>query len=227
MSSELTTKKKIKMFLLGRLFKLIICAFGLTCRKIVLGKENLDALKKEGKNWIYSAWHNNVAVGVWVLRNQKLAIMVSASKDGEMISQAIHSLGNRTVRGSSTRGGMKAFMGLLKDIKKGQSAAVTPDGPVGPIYKLQNGILSMAQKTGVPLVPFHVEATDQWVFEKSWDRHRLIKPFSKVVISYGEPYYVASKLSEDEFENVRGDFEKKMMENVEKVRAEVKKNQKN
>lgn len=226
MSSELTRSKKIKMILLGRLFKFIISLFGLTCRKRVFGQKYLDELREKGQNWIYSAWHNNVAVGVWVLRRQKLAIMVSSSKDGEMITQAIHALGNRTVRGSSTRGGMKAFMGLLKDIKKGQSAAVTPDGPTGPLYKLQNGIISMAQKTGVPLIPFHVEATDQWVFEKSWDKHRLIKPFSTVVMGYGKPFYVPSKMTENELENIRQEFEEQMMENVEKVQAEVQSLQK-
>lgn len=209
------------MFLLGRLYKIIISALGMTCRKKILGQEHLDGLRRDGKNWIYSGWHCTVAVGAWVLRNQNIAIMVSASKDGELISQAVYALGNRTVRGSSTRGGMKAFMGLLKDIKKGTSAAVTPDGPVGPIFKLQNGIISMAQKTGVPLVPFHVEATKQWVFEKSWDKHRLIKPFSTVVIGYGEPIYIPPKMTEEEQERVRQSFEDRMMQNVKKVQAEV------
>ncbi len=193
---------------------MILC-LGLTYRKTWIGLENLDVLNQNDQNWIYATWHNNILMDALFLKKQNLIALVSASTDGRIAARVLELMGNRTVAGSSSRDGTKALLTMIKHIKTGQKGAITPDGPRGPRYKLQEGIIYIAQKTGAAMVPIHIEASRQWIFEKSWDKHKLPKPFASVVISVGKPYWVPQKLSKEELEKVKVEFEKKMLENIE------------
>ncbi len=186
----------------------------LTYRKTWIGLENLDDLKRNNQNWIYASWHNNILMDALVLKNQNLISLVSSSTDGRIAARVLELMGNQTISGSSSRNGTKALLSMIKHINSGQKGAITPDGPRGPRYKLQEGIITIARKTGAPLVPIHIEATNQWVFEKSWDKHKLPRPFATVVISVGKPFRVSSKLNRLELEKTRLEFETKMLENV-------------
>ena len=196
------------------LFRLFYSLIYLTCRKQYIGVENIDPLKRDGKNWIFSFWHNNISIAIWVLKNQNLISLVSASSDGEIAARLIQAMGNNPVRGSSSKGGIKALLSMIKLIKKGANGAITPDGPRGPKYEMQSGAIILAQKTGLPLIPLHIEATRQWVFSKSWDQHKLPKPFSTIIVGYGKPFHIPRQLKDNESESARADFEKSMMENV-------------
>ena len=221
MPSKIPFKTWIKIFLITKFFHVFINLIGYTCRKKYIGLEHLEVLKKNKQNWIYASWHNNVSIGAWELRNQNVAIMVSESVDGEMIARAVHALGNKTIRGSTSRGAVRVFMKMLKWIKQGNNAGITPDGPRGPKYQLQSGVIALAQKAKVPLVPFDIQSTNQWVFEKSWDTHKLPKPFSTMVIHYGEPFYVPPKLSEQELVDISAKFEKIMIDQTKIVDRQI------
>ena len=114
---------------------------------------------------------------------------------------------------SSSKGGAKAAKAMVRLLRKGHPAAITPDGPRGPWRELQGGVLSISAMSGAPLVPYHHEADRQWIFT-SWDRHRVPKPFSTVWISIGEPYEVDRKRLAEEPEAVRREVQQRMMENV-------------
>ncbi len=204
------------------LLKWIIVLIGLTCRKKWVGAENLDDLKKNNKNWIYSTWHNNILLDALVLKNQNLISMTSASKDGRIAARLLELMGNKTVSGSSSRGSVKVLLSMIKEVRAGQNGAITPDGPRGPRYQLQAGVITISQKTDAPLVPLHVECSKQWIFHKSWDKHKFPKPFSTIVISVGKPFKVPSKTSAQEFEIIRNTFETEMMNNVFKTETIVK-----
>jgi len=193
---------------------LIVRAIGLTARKRRFGLEHLEDLKKKGLSWIYSIWHTNVLFSPYLLRNQNVAVLVSASRDGEWIARAVERLGNTTIRGSTSRGGVGALKSLVRHLKKGSPAAITPDGPRGPAFEVQPGIVTSAQITGSPIIPFHYECTRQWVAERSWDRHRIPKPFTTFVISYGEPIYIPQELDADEFERERLRVEEALLANM-------------
>ena len=194
---------------------------GLSCKKHWYGLENLELLRSRNQRWIYSIWHNNVLMSPWLLRNQDTGIMVSHSKEGEIIAKVVVALNNKPFRGSTSKGALKALHGLIKYVKSGKNGAITPDGPRGPKYVLQAGALSLAQKSGAFLVPFHYEATRQWVFS-SWDHHKVPKPFSDLVICLGEPYFVPEELEKEDFESTRLEFQRQMMENVTKTETIVK-----
>ncbi len=218
---ERSLQRKLAFFLVPKIIKWMLLLIGLTCRKKWIGLEYIDDLKKQDRNWIYSTWHNNNLFNALILKNQKLIALVSLSKDGNLGVDVLELMGNKTIRGSTSKGGAKALLSMRKEIKKGQNGAITPDGPRGPRYEMQSGAIWIAGKTGVPLVPFHIEATRQWIFEKSWDKLKLPKPFSTIVISVGKPYSIRPKLTREELDNARREFETVMLENVENTHTLV------
>ncbi len=221
MSNGDSLKKRISSYLAPRLLKWLMLIILLSCRKKWIGLEHIEDLKKRNENWIYSFWHNNITYAAVLLRNQRLLSLVSASKDGSFAATVVELLGNQTVRGSSSRGGVRALLSMIKGIKTGQNGAITPDGPRGPKYKLQHGAITVSQKSSTPLVPLHVESTKQWVFSKSWDKHKMPKPFSTVVAGLGAPVQIPEILDKSQFEAAAKEFENHMMLNVEAVEKTV------
>ena len=191
-------KGSLSLRLLPWVYKVVITVILATCRVRYLGRERVSRLQLQGRTWIFTAWHENTAASVALERNRRMAMMASDSRDGEYIARGIELLGNIPVRGSSSKGGAKAAKSMTRLLRAGHSAAVTPDGPRGPRRRLQAGALWIAALSGAPLVPYHVAASRQWEL-RTWDRHRLPKPFATVVVGIGEPYFVDRKrLSEAE-----------------------------
>lgn len=207
-------RKRLILFWIPRLIRLMIKVLGLTYKTRWVGLENLERLKAENRNWIYATWHDNILMDALFLRNQGLISLVSASTDGRLAARVLELMGNQSIAGSTSRDGTKALLTMIKQIRAGQNGAITPDGPRGPRYRLQEGIIYIGQKTGAPLVPIHIEGDRQWILEKSWDKHKLPKPFSTVHIRVGSPYHVPEKLTKEQLEMTKSDFEIRMMENV-------------
>lgn len=196
--------------------------YGLTLKRIDVGREAVDRLKEKNQSWIYAIWHTNVLLSPYLHRGQNINVMISASKDGEIINRVVYRFGNRAIRGSSSRGGMKALRTLLDELQKGHSAAITPDGPRGPAFKLQNGVVIAASRGKAPIVPFHYEAKRQWIAEKSWDKHRIPKPFTTLVVHYGEPIYIPEKMDDETFKKYVLLVENKLIENMKACQEYVK-----
>lgn len=190
---------------------------GFTSKFIILNNDNYQKLFNEKKPFIYSIWHTNVLYSPYLHRGKNVAVMISESKDGDFINEVVYRFNNTSIRGSSSRGGSKALKAMIQHLKRGLPAAFTPDGPRGPAFVLQPGIIASAQVTQVPIVPFHYECSRQWILEKAWDKHRIPKPFTTFVICYGEPIYIPRNLNEDEFEICRVQVEKAMLENRDKA----------
>ncbi|TGM72256.1 DUF374 domain-containing protein [Leptospira mtsangambouensis] len=186
---------------------------GFTSRFRFLTNEQYEELFKNKKPFIYSIWHTNVLYSPYLHRGKNVAVLISESKDGDYINQVVHRFGNTSVRGSSSKGGSKALKAVIQHLKKGLPAAFTPDGPRGPAFILQPGIIAAAQVTQVPIVPFHYECSRQWILERAWDKHRVPKPFTTFAVSYGEPISVPRNLNEEEFEQMRLKVEGAMLEN--------------
>lgn len=123
------------------------------------------------------------------LRNRRMAMMASASRDGELIARAIEKLGNVPVRGSSSFRGGQAVRDMVRALRAGADGAMTPDGPRGPVYQCQGGALRIAALSGCALVPYELEANRQWRI-RSWDRHKIPKPFATIYEYIGEPLHV-------------------------------------
>lgn len=129
---------------------------------------------------------------MYLHRGDRIHPLVSKSKDGELIAKVCRSFGIEAVRGSSSRRGAEAVLALRALLDVGDRVGFTPDGPRGPLHSIQPGVLFLAQKTGVPIVPVAYGAKSAWMFG-SWDRFIVPKPFNRICMVYGEPLFVNSQ----------------------------------
>ena len=133
-----------------------------------------------------------------------LKILVSRHRDGELVSRTVRYFGMGTIRGSSTRGGIAGIKGLVRALQKGYDVGIAPDGPRGPRFKVQPGVIQLAKLSGRPMFPFTFSATPRKVLH-SWDRFIIPFPFSRGVFIWGEPIWV------DQGEGVKGMKQKALL----------------
>jgi lysophospholipid acyltransferase (LPLAT)-like uncharacterized protein len=159
---------------------------------------------------IYCIWHNRLALCMpayfsYVKKHNctpGMAAMVSASKDGGFLTGILECFNVQPVRGSSSRRGPQALLELTTWAKRGYDLAITPDGPRGPLYVVQDGVMSLAQLTGFPIVPVSYHAN--WKLRlKSWDRFQIPLPFSRCEMIYEKPIFVPREATDAEREQLR------------------------
>jgi lysophospholipid acyltransferase (LPLAT)-like uncharacterized protein len=138
---------------------------------------------------VLAFWHGRMLYFVHLYRHTRFTALVSQSKDGEFISQVLKQFGIHATRGSSSRGGARGLLEIVKRARHGYHIAFTPDGPRGPRYQVQPGIVAVAKQTGAPILPVTYNAQWKKVL-RSWDGFVVPLPFSRVVVVYGEPIYV-------------------------------------
>ncbi|HEX6104520.1 MAG TPA: lysophospholipid acyltransferase family protein [Gemmatimonadales bacterium] len=138
---------------------------------------------------VYLLWHEVLLPLLWQHRGQDVAIVVSEAREGQYLTDLASSLGYRAVRGSSTRGGTRALLGAVRELREGRSVAFTPDGPRGPRRDLKAGVVAAAQRGGGVVVPIHAEADRAWRLH-SWDRFLIPQPAARVTVTYGRPFEV-------------------------------------
>ncbi|MBI5385325.1 MAG: lysophospholipid acyltransferase family protein [Verrucomicrobia bacterium] len=159
---------------------------------------------------IYCTWHNRLALALMVFLKhpkklqpaRRMAAIVSASKDGAVVAHILELFGAQPVRGSSSRRGPQALLELTTWAERGFDLAITPDGPRGPCYVVQDGAIAVAQLTGLPLVPvtYHLN----WkIRPKSWDRFQIPLPFARCTVILGEPLLVPREARDKERETLR------------------------
>ena len=170
------------------------------------------------ENYIGALWHNRLLIFPFVLRrffpDRRGAALISASRDGDLLADAIKRFDFDVVRGSSSRLGARAILQLTDVLASRRDVVITPDGPRGPAYELGPGIIFLAQKSGAPVVPVNMEYSRCWRL-KSWDRFILPRPFSKVRVIIGQSHHVRSTSTPEEFETERLRLEGVMMALVE------------
>ncbi len=205
------SKKKFLRWFITKILTLLILLTGYTARVRQVNMEVLEDTIKEYGSVIIATWHKNIFFSIWLLRSHDLTALISSSDDGEVIYDVFSKFGYKGVRGSTTRGGIPALKQLIKLLEKKTSVAITPDGPLGPPEKIQSGVVLLAKYSGVPIIPWHYEAGSQWRL-KSWDRHKIPKPFTTIVESCGDPFLVPKDLSSEEVqkfcEKLEADFKK-------------------
>ncbi len=170
--------------------------FHLTYRYRFVGGEKLKKIKTSNQNFIFAIWHQNLFTGILSQTGHPYIVIVSKSKDAEAVAFTCKKFGHFVVRGSSRKGevdkgGRFAKEDMIEHLKLGHPGAVTVDGPKGPALKVKAGIIDMAKQSGALLVPYTTCSTHHWTF-KSWDKFQLPKPFSKILIAYGDPIEVDS-----------------------------------
>ena len=199
--------EKIKFFLVGVLGAIFIRILFSTVSIREIPNNYSKKLKRQGKNVIYAFWHSFMLIPGYAARNLGIKVLISRHTDGEYVTHISRQLGFEAVRGSTTRGGVEALLKMTRDTDKGVSFIITPDGPRGPRFIVQPGIIFLGQKTGLPIIPVSLGLTNYWELP-SWDRFRMPKPFSKATIIYGDPIIIPPKLEKPEIEVYRKLLEK-------------------
>lgn len=159
---------------------------GHSWRMRVVHGERVDMLRESGRAFIFAIWHGHLLTGLWHHRNEGVTVLISEHRDGEIVARAAKSIGYGLIRGSTTRGGGRALISLVRELRAGHEIAITPDGPRGPARKFAPGALVAAQRSDVFILPVAVSASRAWRL-KSWDRFMIPKPFARVTIAYGVP----------------------------------------
>ena len=166
---------------------------------------------------VFALWHNRLVLSAVAYRrfgkpsrpNPRLAAMVSASKDGGFLSAILECFRIQPVRGSTSRRGRQALLELTSWAESGYDLAITPDGPRGPRYVVQDGVTSLGQLTGLPILPFTYNLN--WKIQlRSWDRFQIPLPFARCDMRLGPPIHVPREATDEQREALRRQLEQSL-----------------
>jgi hypothetical protein len=177
-----------------------------TLRVQVLGEDLAAVRQARRQSAIYAFWHGQLLYLMYRYRGSGVHTLVSQSRDGELLSRMLRHFNVPTIRGSSSRGGRRSLLALVRQTRQGAGVAIAPDGPRGPRQQAQVGIIGLARLAAVPIIPVAVGA--RWKVQfRSWDRFFLPFPCSRVVIAYGEPMLVPANADAVVMEQKRRELE--------------------
>ncbi len=209
-----TLRRKWVVKWLSPLLTLFIRLLNRTLRYQIQIPDATQKIFNSKKPVIWAFWHGRMLLMPSIFNkacpdNHGAWILISQHWDGELISRIVKPFRIYSVRGSSTRGGQRAFRELINKIRDNQIVSLTPDGPKGPRYKVQPGILKLAQLTGVPIVPVSWNTWPHWR-AKSWDHFQIPVPFARISVSLGEPLFVPRKAKAEDIIKYSNTLEKRL-----------------
>ncbi len=208
-SQRLSFFKRCQVGAIAALGYPLLAALGRTLSWRVEGLQHFDAITASGRPPIMAFWHGRIMPATYFFRRRGIVVITSENFDGEWIARIIHRFGYGTARGSTSRGGQKAMLRLVRDMKAGKPAGFTLDGPRGPAGIAQPGAVWLARATGNPLLPFHIEASTYWR-ARSWDQTQVPKPFSTVALVVGEPMEVPRDADDERLELARKELQARL-----------------
>lgn len=212
--SKYSFRQKLVIHLAEKIIYLVINLIGKTVRFETENWENFEKIERAGKIPVYTFWHDRMFLGTYFFRRRGIIVMSSQSFDSEYTARVIQRFGYGAVRGSSTRGGIRALTRMIRLMKEGLPMGFTLDGPKGPPYVAKSGAILLAKKSGNPIMPFVVEAKKFWRL-KSWDKLQIPKPFTRARVIIAEPLYVPADADNEEVENKRLELQLRLDEAVE------------
>lgn len=179
-----------------------------------------DDLRDQGKNFIYAFWHGNMFLLLHANRKSGVLIPVSESADGDIMAELLKRFRYRVVRGSSSRNGHKALLGMICGARRGGTLGVAVDGPKGPVHEAKRGAVFLAGKMRVPIIPVAAAARRFWVIESTWEKLMIPAPFTHGVVVFGEPLFI-NGVSDEAIESGRKRLEYALRNLSQHARAEA------
>jgi lysophospholipid acyltransferase (LPLAT)-like uncharacterized protein len=203
-------RKRAEVAAIANLGYPLLRALGSTWQWKVSGAEHVESITARGLYPIHSFWHGRILPATLYFQRRGIVVITSENYDGEWIARIIKKFGYGAARGSTSRGGPRALLQLVREVKS-KGVAFTLDGPRGPAEVAQPGAVWLAKATGNPLLPFHAEAASSWTM-KSWDRTQIPKPFTTVAMAIGEPLFVPRAAGEAELVDWRERLQQSLAE---------------
>ena len=201
--------KRLKFIIYTRPFIVFayyfIRVYSMTFRLCVVNEDSWRNLRKKGTCVLLCAWHQQFFSAIYHFKSYSKfnpGLMISQSKDGDLISGVANRTGWHTQRGSSSRGGKQAMEEMIEHLKTHGFGAHILDGPRGPMGRVKAGVIKMALEADAVVIPFYTSADHAWFFN-SWDHFMLPKPFSRVYITFGQAIRLESFAGQDDFEDQR------------------------
>jgi len=202
--------------LVARSVFLLIRGLAVTVRFRIPKSAELLGLSGDGR-LIFAIWHNRLAMALIIYNHyvrrrnpsRRMAAIVSASRDGGLLTHILELFGVHPVRGSTSRRGPQALRELTTCAEQGLDLAITPDGPRGPVYVIQEGVISLSQLTGLPILPVSCVLKPR-IELKSWDRFQIPFPLATCEVRVGELVRVPREASEADRKILRQELEATM-----------------
>ena len=196
--------RQVLVLLLGWLLRGLFS----TLRPEFVQRQSEYQIRNGGSPILFTVWHGRMLyfVKLYEYLGARVTILVSHSRDGEILARLLGRLGLHITRGSSSQGGARGLLAVVNKVRSGMDACFTPDGPRGPRYRVQPGLVLVAKRTGAAILPMTFGARRKRILP-SWDAFLLPLPFSRVVVIYGEPIYVPTDASAADLEVKRGEVE--------------------
>ncbi|HEX8898462.1 MAG TPA: lysophospholipid acyltransferase family protein [Chthoniobacterales bacterium] len=190
---------------------LLISLVGLTARYEFEGLEHYEQIERQGIPAIHTLWHDCIYLAIYYWQKRRIAYMTSRSFDGEYIARFLQRFGFGAVRGSSSRGAIGAMIEMARMLRAGISVGFTIDGPRGPRREAKMGAVTLAKKSGRPILPFYVEAASRWT-TRSWDRLQLPKPFTRARLEIAPVIWVPADADDEALDQKLAELQKAMDE---------------
>jgi len=183
---------------LGLLAASFIRALRATVRLRFDGAETVRAWEGSGRHFMLAFWHRHLLLMRYAYRGPRMTVLISKSRDGELIAQTMRRLGVDSARGSSSRAATSGLRALVRAARSGSDIAITPDGPRGPAERAAPGVVTAAAMTGLPLVPVAIEGRPARILD-TWDRFVVPLPGARVHVVYGSPIEVPREAHPEEW----------------------------
>ena len=184
-------KRQARLGMLAWAAALFVRLLGRTWRVRISHDGDVRRLRAERQPIVFTIWHGDMLPLLYHHRREHVAALISEHGDGEIIARIAERLGYRAVRGSTSRGAVRAILELARVLGEGHDLAITPDGPRGPNKSLAPGALVLAHRTGAPMIGAAVVASSAWRL-RSWDRFMIPRPFARVAFGYSDASHIGS-----------------------------------
>jgi lysophospholipid acyltransferase (LPLAT)-like uncharacterized protein len=185
--------KLICFKLLKKLAKLMIEFIVFSSRVTISGRENINELQNKNLPLIFIFWHRHILFVIHQFKNTGARPLISLSSDGDLVAAVAEEFGMKPIRGSSSKGGARAFLNMVRSVQKENAQVlITADGPKGPARRIKDGTVQLALKTRAYVIPISWSGSRVKILEKSWDRFLVPLPFGRIHFAYGQPLQITT-----------------------------------
>lgn len=210
---KINTNRIIKSDIFLDFFSGILRIYAMTLRFTAINEDAWVSYLEKGGSVLLCGWHQQIlpAIGYFgKFRHFSPSIMISQSNDGDIGAGICQRTGWRPIRGSSSRGGLKALKRIIRELKNSRLAGHIVDGPQGPAGIVKPGVISLALAARSVIVPVYVSADRAW-YLNSWDRFMIPKPFSRIVFKSGDMIRLSEEKGKTDVETLRIKLESVML----------------
>ncbi len=199
------------LWVITRLYWISISFLYKTSRINTIGEKSILERMSQGEKFLFCFFHGDYLLLFPRFGNRDVCIFTTKSKRGTILAEIIRLFGYRPCMIPDKRGSRLALEQMTREIQRGYHAVIVVDGPLGPYRRVKHGVVVLAKRTGRSIVPVGVSSTWRIILKKRWDRYTIPFPFTRSVITFGDPIHVPEDADNRLIESFRENVEKKLL----------------